>query len=82
MTKNTDTQTLARDFEAAVPNEFSQPLAFRAKKRVVLVAASLIDLYNGRRYALQTQAESLGPWHTEAIIHSAVTAAEWLHTND
>lgn len=74
----TDTDTLAARFDRETPTEYATVLEYNGNRRVVLVAESLIDLYNGRRYALQSQCVDLGRWHTEAIIHSPLTAAIWL----
>lgn len=76
-------EALAAEFDAAKPEpNYSRALEFNGNKRVVLVVASLVEQYGGRRFALQTQREDLGAWHTEAIIHSAHTAAVWLLLDD
>lgn len=69
---------LAETFRAVTPDSFSHPLHTVGQKRVALVAASLIDLYRGKRYAMQVQAEPGAHWNTVAIIHSPETAAEWV----
>ena len=76
----TDADAMADVFRSATPSEYARTLHVTDSKRVVLVAETLIDMYGGRRYALQSRCDQPAPldWMPEAIIHSEHTAAEWV----
>lgn len=77
-----DITTLTEEFRAAVAGNYAVSLAGRQTFRVLLVVASLIEVYDGRRFALQVWNTDIEAWHTLIIVRDAALAAEWFVAMD